>query len=228
MSQFSLDNLPEIPEEARSSSRPFELGGNYLVSTFVQMGLGLSLTALTAFLFLVCGGTYFMYSHPMLALVLMIAQIGIALSFSFSMNKASVGTLRLMFFAYSVLTGVTFSSLGIVYTGSTLFYAFAISAVYYFCLAFVGATTNKKESQQPGHDLPGWAGGYAPGRSGSDAVWCAAQYPAVFHHRHAAVYRHYHVGCLAHETDHGKCAARFHDEAEMDCLFRFGALPGFY
>lgn len=146
MSQFSLDNLPEIPEEARSSSRPFELGGNYLVSTFVQMGLGLSLTALTAFLFLVCGETYFMYSHPMLALVLMIAQIGIALSFSFSMNKASVGTLRLMFFAYSVLTGVTFSSLGIVYTGSTLFYAFAISAVYYFCLAFVGATTKKNLS----------------------------------------------------------------------------------
>lgn len=142
MSQFSLDHLPEIPEDAKKQSS-FTVSDNYLVSVFAQMGLGLAITAGTAFLFLILGGTVFLLEHPMLAMLLMFAQLGITVAFGVSMNKASVTALRLMFLAYSILTGITFSSLGIIYTGSTLFYAFAISAVYYFCLAFVGITTKK-------------------------------------------------------------------------------------
>ncbi len=144
MSQYSMDHLPPIPPESTMQVRPLEPDRTYLVSAFVQMGLGLLLTALTAFIFLVSGGALFILSHSTtLSLLLLVAQLGIAVAFGVMMQKASANTLRLMFFAYAVLTGITFSTLGLVYTGSTLFFAFIISAVYYFCLAFVGLTTKR-------------------------------------------------------------------------------------
>lgn len=143
MSQYSMDHLPPIPPESAMQVHSLEPDRTYLVSAFAQMGLGLVLTALTAFIFLVSGGALYILSHPTLSLMLLVAQLGIAVAFGVMMQKASANTLRLMFFAYALLTGITFSSLGLVYTGSTLFYAFVISAVFYFCLAFVGLTTKR-------------------------------------------------------------------------------------
>lgn len=143
MSQYSVDHLPPIPPEQTPVQQTFEASQSYLTLAFLQMGLGLVITAGIAFAFLILGGTSYLMAHPMISLVLLIAQLGIAAAFGIQMQKASAAALRTMFFAYAVLTGITFSSLGVVYTGSTLFYAFLISAVFYFCLAFVGLTTKR-------------------------------------------------------------------------------------
>ena len=48
---------------------------------------------------------------------------------------------RMMFFAYSILTGFTFSLLGWLYDAQSVMFAFAITAVYFGSLCVIGYTT---------------------------------------------------------------------------------------
>lgn len=150
MNEPMMDHLPELPEELRKAQPPHfdaALENKSLNSAFLQMGAGLLVTAATSFIFYATGLYALFFQIPMLALILMIGQLGIAVAFGAAMNKASVATMRAMFYGYAVLTGITFSSLAAVYTGSTLFTAFLISSVYFFCLAFVGMTTKRDMSK---------------------------------------------------------------------------------
>ena len=145
MDSYTPNSMPPIPEDAyRRREANFNMSGHYyLTYSFGMMGVGLCLTALIAFLVIATGFYNVIFSNGFLSIILLLAQFGLAIGFGVAMNRASASTLLAMFIAYSCLTGITFSTLGLVYAGSTLFYAFLITAVYYFCLAFVGMTTKR-------------------------------------------------------------------------------------
>lgn len=144
MEQYSPENLPPIPEDVYKQRYNANTSStNYLTYSFVLMGIGLCLTALVAFLVLSTGFYRVIFSNGMISTILLLAQLAMAVSFGVAMNRASANTLTIMFICYSILTGLTFSTLGLAYTRSTLYYAFLITAVYYFCLAFVGLTTKR-------------------------------------------------------------------------------------
>lgn len=111
-------------------------------STFLWMFIGLMVTAATAFTMAYTGWMLnLLLRVPMLSVVLLIAQIGVAIAFGARLTKMAPTTAKILFLAYAVILGITFSSLMYVYDLGAIFLAFGITAVYFGCLAFIGYTT---------------------------------------------------------------------------------------
>src|SRR5271156_4416171 len=74
---------------------------------------------------------------------LLFAQIGLVFAFSSMATRVSTGAAALMFFAYAALTGVTFSTLFLVYTASSITSTFFITAGAFAGLSFFGSVTHR-------------------------------------------------------------------------------------
>jgi FtsH-binding integral membrane protein len=82
-----------------------------------------------------------MANYGMIMIFLVIAQFGMVITLSAGINKLSLGAARMLYIAYSVLTGFTLSSIFIMYVASTIFLAFAMAAVFFGIMAVFGYTT---------------------------------------------------------------------------------------
>jgi FtsH-binding integral membrane protein len=80
---------------------------------------------------------------PILFYGLMFAQLGLVVAFSAAAPRVSTATAALMFFAYAALTGVTFSTIFLVYTASSIARVFFISAGAFAGLSVFGMTTKR-------------------------------------------------------------------------------------
>lgn len=123
-----------------SESSPISTTSNLLSKTFFRMFLGLLATAFAA------GYTYYsgiienmLYGNTFMWIF--VAEIVVALAFSFGFKKFSAGTVTALFFVYSILTGVTFSVLFAVFELTSIVYAFVGSAAIFGILAYIGKTT---------------------------------------------------------------------------------------
>ena len=112
-----------------------------LRKTFLWMFLGLMVTFLTAYvvatnesmLYAVFGKFYF---------VLAIIEIVLVLVLAVRITKMSPTVARILFILYSFITGLTFSSIFIVYEMSSIIFVFLITALLFGVLAFMGYVTN--------------------------------------------------------------------------------------
>ena len=88
----------------------------HAIKTFAWMGLGLLITALVAFGMVTTNMTLRLYvSYPIAPMLLLFAQLGVAVAFAARLAKMKAATARILFVAYSILMGVTFSTLAFVY-----------------------------------------------------------------------------------------------------------------
>jgi FtsH-binding integral membrane protein len=69
-----------------------------------------------------------------------ITELAIALIMSLLIKKMSVSTLKILFIIYSIITGITFGSIFIMYKISSIISIFAISALIFGLLALYMAT----------------------------------------------------------------------------------------
>lgn len=113
----------------------------YAMRTFSWMGLGLLVTFLVAFLVLSTNLVYVIYGSRFTPLLIMVAQIGVTVAFASRLSKMSVSSARVLFLVYAALLGVTFSTIGLAYSMSTIIFAFLITAVYFGSLIVIGFTT---------------------------------------------------------------------------------------
>jgi len=123
----------------------------YMLRVYNYMTFGLALTAgvayatysaavgadgqLTSF-----GTTLF---HGPLMLVLMLVTVGLVFAMSFALERMSVATAQLVFWAYAALNGVTFSSLGLSYAHSSITHVFLITAATFGAMSLYGYTTKR-------------------------------------------------------------------------------------
>ncbi len=109
---------------------------NFISKVFITLSLGLFITAITSF------ATFsFLIKDPMLFSLVpfaVILQIGITLFFSFRLNKMKVITAKICFALYSILTGITFSTLLVSFDITTLAYCFLITASVFISMAIIG------------------------------------------------------------------------------------------
>ena len=113
-----------------------------LSQTFFTMFLGVLATAIASiytyssglYIDMIAGGGY---------IGLCIAELAIALIFSLLFRKLSATIVTLLFFGYSILTGVTFSVLLAIYDITSIAYAFIASAAVFGALAYIGKNTDK-------------------------------------------------------------------------------------
>lgn len=74
--------------------------------------------------------------------VLIIAELVTVIFLSSRINKMSITTARLSFILYSFLSGLTFSSVFVVYKLSSIMFVFLIAAIVFLIFAIIGAITN--------------------------------------------------------------------------------------
>ena len=115
---------------------------SYMMKTFLWMALGLVVTTIVAYWLNMTGMVLTLYLKiPMLGFILLIAQLGVAISMGARLAHLSTTSMKFLFMVYSMLTGITFSTLTFAYTLDAIVIAFGITALYFGCLAFIGYTT---------------------------------------------------------------------------------------
>lgn len=113
----------------------------HAIRTFVWMTIGLLVTAATAFAVYSTDLIYYIYSNRFTPLLLIVAQLGVVIALGARLMKMSPTSAKALFLAYSILTGITFSTLAIVYLPGTIAMAFLMTAVYFGSLVVIGYTT---------------------------------------------------------------------------------------
>lgn len=118
----------------------FEETNGVLTKIFFRMFLGLLATAIVA--------SYTYYSGLLEDFVLrggyifcIVAELIVALVFSFGFRKFSAGVVTALFYGYSILTGLTFSSIFVVFELESIAYAFLGTAAIFGVMAYIGKNT---------------------------------------------------------------------------------------
>ena len=124
----------------------------FLKKVYLWMALGLGVTALTAFLTASSPSLVkFIYSNPFVTIICCVIEIAFVFILSGQLEKLSVGATYGLFFGYSFVTGVTFSSLFLVYAGTSILTLSFVTAAAVFGVAAVYGSVTKKS-------IKGWGG----------------------------------------------------------------------
>lgn len=114
---------------------------SFLKKVFLYMALGILISFAVAFY------TYDNYSMVIFVsryfTFLVVAEIAMVLSLSFALSKISSFVAKILFFAYSGLTGLTLSGVGLLYDPLAILYAFTITFVIFVVMTIFGYTTEE-------------------------------------------------------------------------------------
>lgn len=109
---------------------------------YVWMTLAMVITGMTAYGVANSPGILNMiFQSSFSVIVLVLAQFGLVIALSAAINRLSLTTATLMFIMYSVLTGVTLSSIFLVYTMSSITSVFFITAGMFAGMSLIGHFT---------------------------------------------------------------------------------------
>ncbi len=116
----------------------------YMRHVYNWMSLGLILTAVAAWLVASTPSLYMLLIGNTVGLVMMgIAVIALPLVLSGMISRLSAGAATALFILYSVLMGGFLSSVLLVYSGASVFAAFAVTAGLFGCMSLYGAVTKR-------------------------------------------------------------------------------------
>ncbi|MBR2067642.1 MAG: Bax inhibitor-1/YccA family protein [Solobacterium sp.] len=121
---------------------------NYYTKVFFQMGIGLAITTVVAYLgyqsFMNNGivAKFLMGLGPIGLLLLMGVELGIGFAMGSGVTHFAPTTTRLLFYLYSTITGLTFSVIPMAYGVDTVFVAFLFASVLFGACAVIGKITN--------------------------------------------------------------------------------------
>jgi FtsH-binding integral membrane protein len=121
-----------------------ESANAFLGRVYRLMALGLAVTGVVALLVASnpAATQFFLMNRGML-MFLVVAQFVTVLAFTGLLNRVSAGTAAAMFFGYAALSGITFASIFLVYTGRSIAGTFFITAGAFAGLSAYGALTKR-------------------------------------------------------------------------------------
>lgn len=118
---------------------------NYLSKTFSTVAIGVAISAVLAAVASRLAPV-FMMRNPGLALAisigLIIGELAIAFYFSLNLQKMSKSTAWFCYIAYSVITGLSFSTIIMSYANASVTLAFVSTAIMFICMSIIGRTSN--------------------------------------------------------------------------------------
>ena len=113
-------------------------------NVYIWMTLALVITGLTAMVTAKSEALMtFIFTNNWALIALMILQLGLVFYFSARLNRMSFSTATAVFILYSAITGLTFSSIFIVFSMSSIATTFFITAGMFAAMALVGSFTKK-------------------------------------------------------------------------------------
>lgn len=111
-------------------------------SLYMQMAAALTVTGLTAyFLAQSANFWFFLAENPSMLWIALFAQLGLVIWMSAGLMRMSMTMATVLFILYSVLMGVTMSSIFMVYTMSSIASVFFITAGMFFAMSILGYVT---------------------------------------------------------------------------------------
>ncbi len=130
------------------SSNPAQINSSYIAQYMAKvygwMFLGLSITAIVAFLTATSQvAVEFLFGNRMVFFGLFILQIFLVGALVVRIQKMSAAAATAIFIGYSVLTGITFSALILAYTTGSLVAVFGITAGTFGIMSAVGYFTKQ-------------------------------------------------------------------------------------
>ena len=132
MNQYSFD----------SSYAPGLTLNQYIARTYAWMFVGLTITFLLAWAMSASGAVFtLLIAFPQIAMILLIAELAVVFIFSARVHKNSVGVSRVLFVIYSVLNGVVFSVIFVVFEVTSLIAIFGLTALFFGGFALYGRFT---------------------------------------------------------------------------------------
>ncbi len=115
----------------------------FLAKTYAWMFLGLVITAAFAFFFLSSDFIIEFYSNRMYFIFVLFAQLGLVFFLSSQIDRMSSLTAIISFLVYAALSGITFSSILLIYTGESVFETLIITSFMFAAMSGYGFITKK-------------------------------------------------------------------------------------
>jgi FtsH-binding integral membrane protein len=140
--------IPDSPFRSDSLSPSQQLAqSSFLNRTYGWMFVGLLVTA-AASMFVASNenAVQFIFGNRWVFYGLLLAEIALVFGLSAAINRISAGAATLGFLVYSVLNGVTFSAVFLIYQLGSIGEVFALSAGMFGALALFGTVTKKNLS----------------------------------------------------------------------------------
>ena len=114
----------------------------FMSGVYTWMTLALALSGLTAFGVASSPvALRFIFGNVLVFYGLIIAELALVMYFSFRVHKMAASTASLVFIIYSILNGITLASIFIVYTKTSIFSVFLISAGMFAAMSIYGRVT---------------------------------------------------------------------------------------
>ncbi len=137
---------PSLNGGAIGTATTFDVGlRKHMLSIYNYMASGILLSGIVALLFASSGMAAQLMATPLRWLIAL-APLGFVFAMSFGANRMQTGTLRLLFWGFSVAMGLSLSAIFLIYTGPSIATTFFATAASFAGLSLVGYTTKKNLS----------------------------------------------------------------------------------
>lgn len=119
-----------------------QINSDSLANVFKYMFEGVGITTAVSSLLYYTGAVAFFPNNRIFSIMLFAVQIILTIAMGNALTKnTSVEAMKTMFFTYSCTMGVNMTSIAAAYNVGQIAAAFAISAIYFACLAVIGKST---------------------------------------------------------------------------------------
>ena len=143
-----LDNGYSTASQAENAITLQRYVAGVMRQVYGKMTLGLLATALTSFLMLSSPALLNMlFSTTATIWILFAAELGLVIYLSARIDKLSTGAATALFYAYSILNGVTLTPIFLAYTGVSIATTFAITAGTFGAMTIFGYVTRQDLSK---------------------------------------------------------------------------------
>lgn len=146
-------NRPYTPYGAGQAAAPaidFDAGlRRHMLGIYNYMGIGLLVTAATAFAVAATPALSALVFGTPLKWVAMFAPLAFVMFLSFRIERMTLASARTAFFAFAAVMGVSLASVFLVFTETSIARTFLIAAAMFLSVSLWGYTTKK--------DLSGWS-----------------------------------------------------------------------
>jgi uncharacterized protein len=115
----------------------------HMLKVYNYMASGVLLTGIVAMLFAQSGMAAEVMSGGLLRWVIILSPLAVVMAMSFGQTRMSTTTLQSLFWAFTVLMGLSLSTLFLVYTGASIAQTFFATAAAFAGLSLWGYTTKK-------------------------------------------------------------------------------------
>jgi len=125
----------------RSAQSDIDIGlRTYLVRVYNYMASGLVLTGAVAYA-AATSGLYAEIAHTPLIWLALFVPLGLVVALSAGIERMGSGTAKVLFWAYSALTGLSLAGIFLVFTGESLARVFFIAGATFGAMSLYGQTT---------------------------------------------------------------------------------------